>query len=983
MSAQNHPHYNEEHQQLDTTIGFIRDAIDQGTPVIGYGATSFSSSALWKIKTDQIEALKEALKQPYFGRVDWRRTDEQAAETFYVGKHSMPTKNIFSWKETLAGDLYYLMETQREHGTLLLKRALTIENAQITAISDEYIDASLGQNVIANRFTDSALVALLQQHRSGQLHDIVATIQAQQYRIIRAPYDQVLIVQGVPGSGKTSIALHRVAYLLYQQTLNVRAKNVLVLGPNRMFMQYIAGILPDLGEQEVPQYTFDEWAVATLGLENLDYEPQEQVLEALLDSSLSSIQHARLYRMAYIKGSFKMAYLLDRYVDLLAGEVLVDKEPLTCTYETTIRIDQNNGFRSIPIKVQVTRSLSDLARVLDRDRLIPFNRRRDKMEQRLVNSIVTEIERQVVEQLTQRNLRPSEINERERTTEISEAVRRQIRHYFNDWPALNTAVAYRRLLRTPSLLERAGRELFNRWDLEVLHQDAPKAGRRFHFADLAALLYLQIRLDGVQRVYDHIVVDEAQDLTPLLFMTLLRACRDQSMTVLGDIDQSIYAHHGINSWTDLEGAIIGMEPTVETIRQSYRSTRQIIEFANGVLRRSGVTPDRLAEPINRTGTSPMLHQCSSQVELRDEIICRMKDMLAAGRRSIAIVCKTVTGCRELADALRLAWPSDGIQQIEDRNTIYNGGIALIPVYLTKGLEFDAVIIADADGTTYPGDDVHARLLYVAITRAAHMLHICWIGQRTPLLGNMPLVTPLPSPLIQSLQPKPVTISAYAKSHPGHTADWCVERLAATEKLHLLRDGRIDEVVLDMLLADSVRATVRDDDGLNVTALTEAQCQQLRSQVLTADTAAAPAGLTLLQLSYGLFNNHLRATGIHTAEGDERTVDGQAIELVTLLHALRTSASTLSGGRWTTHQRTLGLVDPKRRDLASTQLALLVQEGIVEEQISGQRTQIRVQPDWLVSLLELILGNRPRVWEPEIIAQLEPLAQPLTAVGGAA
>ncbi|PLS79796.1 MAG: hypothetical protein CYG59_11350, partial [Chloroflexi bacterium] len=235
MSIQQHPHFSHEQRKLDNTTTYIRDVIEGNIPVEGHGAYPWDASAVWRHKRDYIEELQRAQPQPYVGRVDWLCDDDDKVESFYIGKFAIPSQHIYSWRDTLAADLFYQYETDRENGKLLLIREIGIVQAYLNAINDKYVDDSLQEVLGASRFSDAMLIDLLNQHRSGALHDIIATIQAQQYRLIRAPHDQVLIVQGVPGSGKTSIALHRMAYLLYQPSLNFEPKNVLVLGPNRVF----------------------------------------------------------------------------------------------------------------------------------------------------------------------------------------------------------------------------------------------------------------------------------------------------------------------------------------------------------------------------------------------------------------------------------------------------------------------------------------------------------------------------------------------------------------------------------------------------------------------------------------------------------------------------------------------------------------------------------------------------------------------------
>lgn len=181
-----------------------------------------------------------------------------------------------------------------------------LSGERLRNLYNHYVHASLEGQLTRAEFTDSLLFKLLQDSHS-KLRDIVATIQEQQYRIIRSPKDKLLVVQGAPGSGKTSVALHRVAYLLYNyRSETFTARNILILGPNRMFLGHVAGILPSLGERPVPQKTFDSWIGELLG-DTLHYESQEESLEVLLDPRFAPVVKARCYRKARNKGSLRMA----------------------------------------------------------------------------------------------------------------------------------------------------------------------------------------------------------------------------------------------------------------------------------------------------------------------------------------------------------------------------------------------------------------------------------------------------------------------------------------------------------------------------------------------------------------------------------------------------------------------------------------------------------------------------------------------------
>lgn len=792
-TTQDHPHFDDEQSYLSDTVGWIDQELDS----IAKFLKSLHPRSVQDQNKERQQELTDLRPRPYFGRVDWQ-SQANGRERWYVGNSRLGNESIqvFSWKDTLVGDLYYQGETEREQGTLLLKRAFEIDEGTLQAIHDQLVHDSIrdelgGVTLSGDGFTDALLIRLLEETRGSRLHDIVATIQAQQYRIIRSPLEQLLIVQGVPGSGKTIMALHRLSYLLYNHSEQLR--RVLVLAPNRLFLNYLEGVLPALGDFGIPHRTFNEWVIQHLG-ENVEFEVQDEMLEALLDPALDPTDRTLRLRNARHKGSLAMGSLLERYVSHLYNNVLRDSPPLS----VSIRLRKPDHHQEV---VEVQRSVAQLRQFLDDARGLPLNKRRERVE----SAIAQEMSREVVRRAEQlRIIAPSKLEEFR--THVYKVVEGQVRTYFSEWIAQNVSVAYRRLLRTPELLHELGRELFSPWDLEMMAHTAPTQRTPFHFSDLAGLLYLKLLLDGRDdALYDHIVVDEAQDLTPLHFKVLSQYCRNGSMTILGDLAQGIYHYHGLEKWENLIPAVGEADIHQETLQQSYRATQEIAEFANNLQRCLGVPDENLAVPLARQGQPPMLHK----MQERSEMIALIPQLLARaqaeGWRSIAIIGKSLHHCNAINKALAAQGFSE-FQFLSERDSLYEGGSVLLPTYLAKGLEFDVVLLVDADNTTYRPEQLDAALLYVAITRAAHCLHICWQGTLSPLLQATPRTLEVTSTVAAHLSHLPRTVADYTVHHPYIKVDWLIERLAATDRLHLLAtNGQIDSALLGLLLRDFMGA----------------------------------------------------------------------------------------------------------------------------------------------------------------------------------
>lgn len=964
MEAQKHPEYEEEKRYLEETVEHIEGKLDHSDFSPNNYGDKPSNRSIREVHFERINKLKEARHTPYFGRVDWSPQGKDDEEKFYIGKVAIIDRKVYSWAQgTLAADLYYTGSSDHEEGTLQLKRTFGIEKGNLRTITDDHVGTRTADEAA---FTDELLLELLQQTRGGQLHDIVASIQARQYAIIRSPRDEILIVQGAPGSGKTQIALHRVAYLLYNHE---DLRDVLILAPNRIFLGYIANVLPELGERRIPQKTFDGWIIDTLDFSSLAYEAQEASLEMLLDQERNQSERVMRYRNGQTKGSLKMASLLERYVDFLYDEVLAGSSPLECTVSFSRRLTREQS-----IQLTVTRTIDELREVLDYHLDIPFNLRRARVESELVDDIRQELQKRF---RTETNISATVLDDSRLRDHIRDAVAPQVHTYFDGWDRENVSVAYRRLLRTPDYLYRAGAGLFSGWELELLAQDAPTRFTPFRFSDLAALLYLKILLDGTDDVgYDHIVVDEAQDITLLHLKVLHEYSRDGSITVLGDRRQGIYPYHGIQQWTDIEGIGGDGEHSIESVNVSYRSTQQIVEYANALLLRTDHTETELAEPFTRPGASPTEHSCSSNRSRAEYIAELVESELQDGSSSIAIVAKTKQGCNMLTEELEQVGLRD-VHLLVDRNDQYRGGIVITPSYLTKGLEFDTVIVADANAITYPPDTLHARLLYVVLTRAAHSLHVCWIGQITPLLDKSETSIELVPALDGGLAQKPVTIEHYA-SVRGFDVDWCVERLAGADKLHLLKDGRIDTTVLDMVLREYDSASGTSSAETVVDTISDDIQESIRGQVHSFGATVAtdvPGALALAQLTYGLLRNQMRSVGLPIPDDDPAPAE-QMILLVSLLKAMKTQDLELSSGRWTTERRALEAVEEEWYDDGRRQLTLLLDYGIVERHTTGERMQIRVPQERIHDMLVLGIGHEPPDLDRDLIQQLSRLPEPI-------
>lgn len=987
-----HPHFAFEQRRLEETIRAIDGYLERHAHVMGRGADDWSGSRVYENQEDLVKKAGDARKELYFGRIDVRPDDGIEPEVYYLGHASFMDFQqgiqIFAWQDTEVGNLYYRPMLESDLGHLVLKRLITIEKDELKEISDDYVDADYDGDLVADRYTDSVLSHLLAQARGKQLREIVQTIQARQYEIITAPPDGLLVVEGPPGSGKTEVLLHRVSFLLFDAAAEgTKVPRILLSAPNRLFLSFASPVLSSLGENRLDQQVYDEWVLRTLG-EETEYETQHESLEYLLEADAEPALKSMRYRNAQKKGSLKMGTLLERYCDYLHAESCAAFDEVGVQlYFPPISI--NVGQLSVRIAIDLLESgpitREEMVPLFEKAAKRPLNERRSYLEKETIAQFRTRISRELTDkayevgrqkvrdvlQLGQSNATRAAIRDVEGAIDNyirnqgADAIVRQIRERFSEWRRENASVAYRRLLRAPELLHELGKGLFSVWDLELMHRDAPRAGTPFRFEDLGALHYFKLLLDGPgDEVYDHIVVDEAQDLTPLQFKVLSRYCPSGAMTVSGDLGQSIYAHHGVGDWDYLVEAAATDRSRLVRIEVSYRSTQEIIGYANEMLRRAGTAEGKLGKPFAREGLRPEHHLLTS-IDTTAELIGEICN--GERREATAIVCKTAGGCRRLAAQLRKRG-FQAFREILDAESGYDGGTVILPVYLTKGLEFDTVIVADADEETYPADDLHLRLLYVAITRAAHEVHICYQDKISPLL-DVSSGKAVPAAFgAQHLESEPVTAASYAEARPKVNADWCIERLAGADAMRLLWDGRIDATVLDVILHPYLESRVEPVGEGGIAPLPEAVQEAARkgvAEVINRYGRAADKHLAFTQVSYGLVRNRLRSASVITTDVTERSEGDQIVALVTFLRGLRQQNLMLGTGRWTTRKRVMESVSEEREESAETVLDRLIEHGLIEQR--GDR--IRLMSEWVPGVLALALGGNATEWDKDLTAGL--------------
>jgi DNA helicase-2/ATP-dependent DNA helicase PcrA len=801
MKAEEHPEYSLEQEHLQRTLGALEGLLvslgQKGAKRNGPDA----GAALFRDHRSRGERLQLVSTSPYFGRIDFARytPDATAPETCYIGKigFAYNGQRVLDWEAPIAalfysgnpGEASYETPEGQVTGTLLLKRNLDIEYQSLIIIADEFdrrepLPGTEHLNIVD---PDEYLREILASKQEACLRDIVATIQAQQYDLIRSEANQVLVIQGVAGSGKTSVALHRLAFLLYPETgTGFEPQHCIIFGPNRLFINYISKVLPDLGIEGVLQTTLVDWACEQLGL--TDQRFTDQALRALISPEVSRDEKVAHYRRSQLKNSQRMGQLLERYSELRRCQINFPAEGLVYPdlgeFKITVSLTSEqieaiyHQFVDLPVQLHRRRFVETLRAELTSQyesavaQLIKevaepgekfltwaklMREKADELEKMAELTRQTE-DAALEQQQTARSLEKGATGLRELAAyyqrqgqpivfqaerqhdqalqaEARQAVLDQLdRQLIEDvdrcWPLLRPVPDYYALLGDLTLLTMVGQDVFTPEEIQHIHQPERLELETIDLSDLPAIHFLHTVVNGTPtELYDHIVIDEAQDVSRLQFETIRRFSRNGSFTILGDLPQSIYAHRGIASWDEIQAAFPDSNYHYAEITKSYRTTFEIAKMANTVLRSMAQAGRNilLAEPFERYGDKPAFHAVQSEADLPSAVASAVRQVQRGRYENIAVITKTTEDCQRLAEALRAAQLSQ-FEVALSSDFEYKGGLVLLPVHLAKAMEFEAVLVVGADDRTYTATEFDGRLLYVALTRALHVLHVFWVGK---------------------------------------------------------------------------------------------------------------------------------------------------------------------------------------------------------------------------------------------------------------
>lgn len=680
------------------------------------------ASHMFEIYSKKLKEYKKSSDKPYFARIDYKKQGDNEIEKFYIGKTSLLNKEdkrmlIVDWRAPISG-VYYSGELGEAMyrspdglviGELLLKRQFEIEKRRLINIFDKGLTPM-----------DEFLQKALWEKKDNRLKDIIMTIQSEQNDIIRAERNRVVIVQGAAGSGKTTIVLHRIAYLMYTFKESLKPNKILTLVPNRLFLNYISDVLPDLGIEDIVQSTFEELSYRLIGKNIKILNKEEKIIELLDKAAEKHDYRENLMKISAFKGSMILKKIIDDYI--------YDLEKNIIPKDRGIIIE---GYELYPAE--------ELNKMFDKNYYyLPLIKRVNRLKGFIKGTLkerINEIKFDLLERLDKKHKSIDEFEEKKSEIErIENNSKKVINDYFKSLKKINIENIYKEIITNKNILSKY---INNDNEIEFINDYSQNIFKKklYESDDLVPLTYLKLKLSGLadNLKFNHIVVDEAQDYNSLQMIILKELSENNSFTIVGDLSQGIYSHSGIYNWNDFIQNVFGDKNTdFLKIRKCYRATKEIMEFANKVIKKSNNQNIILAEPVLRSGDVPAIIESKNQIQMISDIADNILKLIDDGLKSVAVVCRTSEESNEVYKKLKKEINYE-IQHISSNDTEYKGGIVVTPIYMAKGLEFDGVIVYNCSEESFSKNELDIKLLYVAITRALHKLIIFYTGEQSLLL----------------------------------------------------------------------------------------------------------------------------------------------------------------------------------------------------------------------------------------------------------
>jgi DNA helicase-2/ATP-dependent DNA helicase PcrA len=707
---------------------------------------------LYEITHKNFEKYKEARNQPYFGRIDFREY-RRDVESFYIGKFGLGDfiegeEKVIDWRAPIAdlyysgtyGDVYYVAPQGIISGELSLKRKYLIKDGILIDAFDEGINEIILNrgNIEGNALVDEFLRINLEESTSSKLKDVVSTIQKEQNEVIRADKNKPLILQGSAGSGKTTVALHRLAYLLYKYKGKFGGEDILVLAPNKLFLDYISEVLPDLGIDNVKQCTFEDLACEVAGIkEKLISKDKKlaEIMELEVSGEKGNGEKKLMISCSKFKGTLAFKAILDRYLNLLEIEDMQVENIKVCDYILFESGEIKRLYSKDMVNLPLNHRKVEIKRYLSLKKNEKIKSIQDKID--FTYGYLVAREKKLTEDSTERRRRLTELyDERDKKKkDIVTAAKISFEGYFSDWMHHGVQGMYFELFSDKEIFEKVTEKKvpakLSEYILKELRKNI-KSGI-MDSDDLSAILYLKLKIDGVpdKYKYKHIAMDEAQDYSTLQFSILKDMSVNNSMTIVGDIGQGIYYYKGVKNFENVISSVFNGDSNYVVLSQSYRSTVEIINFANIVLRKqtNNLKP---AMQVLRHGKPPEVTEYKNGAEFAGLINKIVSEVESLNKKSIAIIGRTYSECKKISEIMKKC-SQDKWELVKESDKKIKLDRIIIPSYMTKGLEFDCTVVYNCNTENYKDSELDKKILYVVLTRALHLEYVFYKGEKSKLL----------------------------------------------------------------------------------------------------------------------------------------------------------------------------------------------------------------------------------------------------------
>lgn len=653
----------------------------------------------------RIDRYKRMLKTPYFGRFDFTEEGYDDIEKIYVGLYNLIDERtddiyVYDWRAPISSIFYrnelgkgsYKSPAGTIHGDVLLKRQYKIEDSKLKYFFDSSI-----------KINDEILQEVLGRNSSSKMKSIVETIQKEQDLIIRDTENDLLIVQGVAGSGKTSIALHRIAFLLYEGlSSKLSTNNIIIISPNSVFSKYISDVLPELGEENVKQITFDDLVQG---------EKRQRQMEDIIQIQDSEEFNFKLESIKF-KGSDEFVKVLDRLLKYYERKLI----PFKDVYYHGKIIETAQELKSTFLNNKIN---------------IPIAKRLKRIESMILNKIhpLRKERRELIEKVVERTTESHmfEIKSFSRLMAIKETAR--LMKHIHSFTEVNHMDLYKMLFKDKNLFFKLAKGVNLPKHIDKIISETNKSLNigEVSYEDAAALLYIKLKLRGSEGFGEikQVVIDEAQDYYPMHYYIFKLLFKDARYTVLGDFNQTL-EKYGDKSLYDYVEDILHRSKSIKlTLNKSYRSSFEINAFNQRLLNNK-----QEFVSFERHEAAPKVKYKHSLNEI-DKSICEdITEFYAKGYKSIAIICKSEEEAKNIKERLS---GIINVRVLDDNSYENKKSVLIMPSYLAKGLEFDVVLVYDISRENYRSD-FDKRLIYIACTRALHQLVLYYTGEKSEFIN---------------------------------------------------------------------------------------------------------------------------------------------------------------------------------------------------------------------------------------------------------